>query len=197
MTLTPPPFIAGLRLTCAAYGYAQELHAGQRRDSDEALFILHPLEVAVLLLNCHFDDEVVAAGLLHDAVEDTDATPADLEQRFGARVAGLVAALTDDPALDEFAERKAALRAQVANAGRDAQAVYAADKVAKSRELRAQLAREPRRLDDADVVRRLEHYEASLAMLEREAPDLALVRQLRFELWALRHLPPFGQEVLD
>jgi (p)ppGpp synthase/HD superfamily hydrolase len=190
MTFAPPPFIEALTVTCEAYRYARELHAGQRRGSDEAPFILHPLEVAVLLHNRGFDDEVVAAGLLHDAVEDTPATPADLERRFGARVASLVAALTDDPAIEGFAERKAVLRTQVAAAGRDAQAIYAADKVAKSRELRAELTREPGRIDEPHIARRLEHYAASLQMLEREAPDLPLVRQLRFELWALRHLPP-------
>lgn len=130
-----PPFIEGLTLTCAAYRYAEDLHEGQRRSSDKAPFILHPLEVAVLLHNRDFDDEVVAAG-------------------------------------------------------RDVQAMYAADKVAKSRELRAELTREPTRRHDPDIARRLEHYAASLEMLESQAPDLALVRQLRFELWALRHLPP-------
>ena len=186
----PPPFIEGLTLTCRAFRYAEDLHAGQRRRSDEAPFILHPLEVAVLLVNRGFEDDVVAAGLLHDAVEDTPATAADLEERFGPRVAGLVDALTDDEGIADFAERKAALRAQVAAAGRDAQAIFAADKVTKARELRAQLARDPGLAGDGHVAARLEHYEASLAMLEREAPDLPLVRQLRFELWALRALPP-------
>ena len=187
-----PPFIEGLTVTCRAFRYAEDLHAGQRRRSDEAPFILHPLEVAVLLHNRGFDDEVVAAGLLHDAVEDTDATTAELERRFGPRVAGLVQALTDDPEVEGFEERKAALRAQVAAAGRNAQAIYAADKVTKARELRAQIARDPARAQDDLVAARLERYEASLAMLEHEAPDLPLVRQLRFELWALRALPPGG-----
>jgi (p)ppGpp synthase/HD superfamily hydrolase len=190
MTPPVPTFIAELPLTCEAFRYAHGLHAGQRRASDEAPFILHPLEVAVLLHNRGFDDEVVAAGLLHDVVEDTEATAAALHDRFGGRVAALVVALTDDPAAGAYEDRKGALRVQVAAAGRDAQAIYAADKVAKSRELRAELARDPARAREPDVARRLAHYEASLAMLEREAPDLALVRQLRFELWALRHLPP-------
>jgi (p)ppGpp synthase/HD superfamily hydrolase len=181
-----PPFIAELPLTCAAYEYAERHHDEQRRESDLAPFVLHPLEVAVLLRNRDYDDEVVAAGLLHDVVEDTDATIDEVRGRFGDRVASLVQALSDDPSIEDYAERKAALRDQVEAAGDDAQAIYAADKVAKARELRAKAAREGASFDEA----KLDHYEKSLAMLEREVPDLPLVRQLRFELWALRTLPP-------
>ena len=70
--------------------------------------------------------------------------------------------------------------------------MFAADKLAKTRELRAQAARSRRVLDDPALRRRLEHYELSLAMLQREASDLAFVHQLAFELWALRMLPPRG-----
>ncbi|MGH2763412.1 MAG: hypothetical protein ACRDL4_06640 [Thermoleophilaceae bacterium] len=68
--------------------------------------------------------------------------------------------------------------------------VYAADKVTKARELRAQAARAEAALDEPDLRRRLEHYEHSLAMLREVAADLPLVHQLAFELWALRALPP-------
>ena len=188
----PPAFVAGLPLTASAYAYATELHAGQRRGSDSAPFILHPLEVASLLHNRGFGDDVVAAGLLHDVVEDTAATRDEVRRRFGEEVARLVAAVTDDPRIEGYAERKAALREQVARGGPNAQAIYAADKVTKARELRAELARRPGHGQDPEIRRRLEHYQASLGMLEREAPDLPLVRQLRFELWALAALPPAG-----
>ncbi|CAA9534671.1 MAG: GTP pyrophosphokinase, (p)ppGpp synthetase I [uncultured Solirubrobacteraceae bacterium] len=190
MTAPPPPVISDLELTCRAYAYGLELHEGQLRDSDAAPFILHPLEVAVLLRNRGYDDDVVAAGILHDAVEDTDATPAEIEERFGPRVARLVSVLSDDPGIEGYVERKGALRDAVSAAGEDARAIYAADKVTKARELRATLAREPHRAHDEAIVRRLDHYEASAAMLEARDPDSPLVRQLGFELWALRHLPP-------
>ncbi len=192
MSALSPPFIADLPLACEALEYAVAHHEGQRRDSDAAPFILHPLEVGVLLRNRGYDDEVVAAGLLHDLVEDTDATPGEIRDRFGARVAGLVAALSDDPGIEDYGERKAALREQVERAGPDASAVFAADKVAKARELRATLTRAPQAAEDPAIQRRLEHYEASLAMLERALPEHPLPRQLRFELWALRALPPRG-----
>ncbi len=141
----------------------------------------------MLLRNRGFDDEVVAAGLLHDLVEDTDATSEDVRERFGDRVAALVSALSDDPSIEAYDERKAALREQVAEAGPDAQAIFAADKVTKARELRATTARDPATAIDEQ---RMRHYEACVEMLERAVPGLPLVLQLQFELWALRHLPP-------
>ena len=184
-----PPFIADLPLTCHAYEYAEAAHREQTRESDAAPFILHPLEVAVMLANQEFEDEVVAAALLHDAIEDTDTTAEDLRSEFGDRICELVSSLSDDESIADYADRKAALRGQVAGAGPDALAIYAADKVAKARELRATAVRNPDQpLDQA----KLAHYEASLEMLEDHLPDVALVRQLRFELWALRHLPPSG-----
>jgi (p)ppGpp synthase/HD superfamily hydrolase len=188
-----PPFVAGLPVTSAALEFAVALHRDQRRDSDAAPFILHPLEVAILLHNRGYDDEIVAAGLLHDAVEATEATLGDVRARFGARVCGLVRALTDDPAIEDYEERKAALRAQVEAAGPEAGAIYAADKVAKARELRARLALDARTSDTPDVRRRLAHYEASARMLDGLLPGHPLVQQLRFELWALRALPPGRQ----
>src|SRR5687768_4470573 len=113
MALPPPPFIEALPVTARAFEFAVARHEGQRRDSDAAPFILHPLEVAFLLRNRGCDDEVVAAGLLHDAVEDTDTTTEELLERFGSRVCGLVAALSDDPSIEDYAGRKAALRKQV------------------------------------------------------------------------------------
>jgi (p)ppGpp synthase/HD superfamily hydrolase len=185
-----PPFVEGRPLTRQALEWAGDLHAGQVREFDGAPFILHPLEVAALLSGRGFDDEVVAAGLLHDAVEETDAGIEEIRTRLGERVAGIVAALTEDPAVSDYGERKTALRSAVAEAGLDAHAVFAADKVVKARELRAQAAHAERLFDEPDLRRRLEHYEQSLEMLQSAAPDLPLVHQLAFELWALRSLPP-------
>jgi len=190
MLAAAPPFAEERPVLRAAYEWAAQLHAPQRRDVDRAPFILHPLEVGALLSSRGFDDEVVAAGLLHDVVEDTDAGLDEVRERFGDRIADAVAAVTEDPAIEDYRARKAALRDQVAAAGPDAHAVYAADKVAKARELRAQAARTESLLDDPALRRRLEHYEQSLATLREVAGLPSLVEALAFELWALRHLPP-------
>jgi (p)ppGpp synthase/HD superfamily hydrolase len=188
-------FIADLPLAQDALDYALAAHRGQRRDSDDAPFILHPLEVAALLHNTGHPEALVAAGVLHDTIEDTDTERAELAERFGAELAALVAAMSENPEIEDYDARKAALRAQIAAFGSDAIAVDAADKVAKVRELRAQTGAEPSLLqgEHAPARRRLEHYVASLRMLERAKPQHPLVRQLRFELEALRALPPrFG-----
>jgi (p)ppGpp synthase/HD superfamily hydrolase len=169
-------------LTRHAQAFAIERHAGQRRESDGGPFVSHPLEVAGLLHETGYRDEVVAAGILHDVLEDTDAEGADLEDRFGAEVAGLVAALTEDESIDDNAERKAALRRQVAGAGEEAAAVFAADKVSKAREMRMRASRGP--LDES-AARKVEHYRESLDMLDAVIPGNPLVNRLRAELEAL------------
>ena len=186
-----PPFADDLPVTREAIAYARECHAAQTREVDAAPFILHPLEVAMLLHGRGYDDEVVAAGALHDVVEKTPATVDDLAERFGSRVSSLVAAVSDPPGLDDYHARKTALRDQVAQATADAQAIYAADKLVKARELRALASRLHTSLNDNPVLReRVEHYQTSLDMLERALPGAPLVNQLRFELWAIRQLPP-------
>ena len=113
-------FVQGLPRTRAALSFADERHAGQQREIYGAPFVTHPLEVACLLHEAGYGDDVVAAGVLHDVVEDTTAERGDLEERFGREVARLVAAVTDDPEISDPAERKAALRLQVAQAGESA-----------------------------------------------------------------------------
>ena len=161
-------FVADLPLAEAALEFAQRMHGDQRRASDDAPFILHPLEVAALLHNTGHREAVVAAGILHDTIEDTSSRPQDIAARFGAEVAAVVAALSENQRIESFEERKAALREQIAAFGSDAIAVDAADKVAKVRELRAQTGRDPSLLegDSAPARPRLEHYVASLSMLE-------------------------------
>ncbi|HEX4281692.1 MAG TPA: HD domain-containing protein [Solirubrobacteraceae bacterium] len=187
-----PSFVARLPLARDALAFADELHRGQRRSSDEAPFILHPLEVAALLHITGHSEAAVAAGILHDTVEDTSAEIGTIEQRFGDEVAALVAAMTEDPAIEAYEERKAALRRQIAAFGEEATAIYAADKVAKVRELRAQAGRDPDLLGGhrEEIGQRVEHYVESLAMLEDGTAGHPLVEQLRFELEALRALPP-------
>ncbi len=172
-------FVERSPLTRAALAFADERHAGQTRDVDGLPFVTHPVEVACLLHEAGYSDEVVAAGVLHDVLEDTDAERHDLEARFGRDVADLVDAVSDDPSIEDGSERKAALRLQVARAGERAAAVFAADKVSKARELRVRASRGRRQQGDDD---KIAHYEASLEMLAELIPEHELVRQLRSEL---------------
>ena len=76
-----------------AYAYAREKHQDQRRKSGEP-FVLHPVEVAIILADLHMDVETLCAALLHDVVEDTDASKEDVAELFGAPVAELVDGVT-------------------------------------------------------------------------------------------------------
>ena len=189
ITTAPPPFVEGRPLIRAAVEWAAQLHASQLRVVDRAPYILHPLEVAALLVSRGCDEEVVAAALLHDVVEKSDADVDEVRERFGARIARTVAAVSEDAAIADYHKRKAALRASVAAGGPDVHAVYAADKIAKARELRAQVAHSNFTLDDPEPRRRLAHYDESLQMLTEVAPELPMLEALAFELWALRTHP--------
>jgi (p)ppGpp synthase/HD superfamily hydrolase len=177
-------FVERSPLTRDALNFAASMHAGQTRDSIP--FVAHPVEVACLLHEAGYSDEVVAAGVLHEVLEATDVERPELEERFGPAVAALVAAVSADPSIEDDATRKAALRSQVAYAGDEAAAVFAADKVSKARELRAR-ARHGRfqRSDEG----KLDHYRASLEMLSELIPGHPLVEQLREELEAVHGLP--------
>ena len=178
-------FVERSPLTRDALAFASARHAGQIRDLDDMPFVTHPVEVACLLHESGYSDEVVAAGVLHDVIESTDARIDDLEQHFGVEVARLVAAVSDDSSIEDDADRKAALREQVARAGECAAAVFAADKVSKARELRIRMYHG--RFERSDAVR-MEHYEASLKMLDDLMPRHDLVDQLRQELEAVEAL---------
>jgi (p)ppGpp synthase/HD superfamily hydrolase len=173
-------FVDRSPLTQAALEFAASRHEGQTREREGIPFVTHPVEVACLLHEAGYSDEVVAAGVLHDVLEDTNAQRDDLERRFGAEVTRLVVAVSDDPSIDEYAPRKAALRDKVAQAGECAAAVFAADKISKARELGDRRGRFSRH-----EKARIEHYEASLQMLERTLPGRGLVDLLRAELEAL------------
>jgi guanosine-3',5'-bis(diphosphate) 3'-pyrophosphohydrolase len=84
---------ADLKEIDRAFRFAEVAHEGQRRKSGEE-FIEHPLAVARIAAQLHLDTTSLEAALLHDTVEDTSVTIAQLEEQFGAEVAGIVDGLT-------------------------------------------------------------------------------------------------------
>jgi RimJ/RimL family protein N-acetyltransferase len=155
-----------------AYEFACEAHEGPRRHAERG--IEHPLQVARLLHEAGCPEHVVAAGLLHDVLEDTATEPQELRDRFGEEIADLVGAVTDHPAIAAYVRRKAALRGQAVEAGIDSATVFAADKLVSMRALNeAGRAPDPRRLD---------HYRASVRLLRERAPEVPFLAQLETEL---------------
>jgi len=84
---------ADLDVLARAYQFSAASHQGQQRASGEP-YLSHPLEVANLLVDFKMDVTTVTAGLLHDVLEDTAATKADLEREFGREIAELVDGVT-------------------------------------------------------------------------------------------------------
>ncbi len=126
-----------LVLILDAAAFAADKHRRQRRKDAEATpYINHPLALATILAREGgvADAEVIAAALLHDTVEDTETTPAEIAARFGAGVAEIVAEVTDDKALPKQ-ERKARQVTHAAQASPGAKLVKLADKIANLRDL--------------------------------------------------------------
>ena len=82
-----------------AYVYAMRAHGEQKRASGDPYFS-HPLEVAAILTDLKLDDATIAAALLHDTIEDTDATRAEIDRLFGHEIGHLVEGLTKLKKLD-------------------------------------------------------------------------------------------------
>jgi len=80
-------------LISRAFEFAYQLHKGQYRASGEP-YIAHPVAVAGLLRDLGGSGVMIAAGFLHDVVEDTDVTPEEIESRFGVEVRQLVEGVT-------------------------------------------------------------------------------------------------------
>ena len=76
-----------------AFEFAAQAHAGQCRKSGEP-FIIHPIEVGIILADLRMDAETIAAALLHDTVEDTKVTAEEVEKTFNAQVRALVEGVT-------------------------------------------------------------------------------------------------------
>ena len=89
-----------------AYELSLEHHSGQQRASGEP-YLVHPLEVAILLAEMKLDTTAIAAGLLHDSVEDTLVTTEEIKEKFGEQVAHIVEGVTKISKID-FASREEA-----------------------------------------------------------------------------------------
>ncbi len=119
---------------------AMAAHQGQLRKGGGAVpYFTHPAHVAIMLARWGLDEHVIAAGLLHDAVEDCESwTIGRVELEFGAHVASIVGQLTEDKS-KSWAERKQWAVDHVPRMSPEAASVKAADKVHNLRTLLAEL----------------------------------------------------------
>lgn len=121
--------------------FALNAHNGQTRKAKDKPYILHPLEVCTIAGYLTDDREVIAAAVLHDVVEDTPVTSAEILQQFGGRVTRLVNSDSEDkmdylPSTLTWEIRKQNTLDILSKADRDEQIICLADKLANVRELK-------------------------------------------------------------
>ena len=75
-----------MELVSEAIAFATKAHDGMRRKKSEIPYILHPLEAAVIVSSITNDQNLIAAAVLHDVVEDAEVSIEEIEQKFGKRV---------------------------------------------------------------------------------------------------------------
>jgi (p)ppGpp synthase/HD superfamily hydrolase len=171
----PPPFLRSGAKRKQAYEFAVAAYDGDLRRRHQDL--THPVKAAELLDRAGAPDDLVVAGVLHDVLEDTTVDERELRAQFGDRVADLVRAVSEDPSIEDYDERKAALRQKIADAGRDAATIALADKVATLDELREtgeELSPERER-----------HFRESLRLLQERCGELPFAAEVREGLAAL------------
>ena len=120
--------------------YATNAHSGAFRKSSKSPYIVHPMEAAVIAARLTDDEDVIAAAVLHDVVEDTDTTKEMLEREFGKRIAELVCADSEDkredrPAAETWEIRKKETLDAIPHATRDEQIIILSDKLANLRSI--------------------------------------------------------------
>ena len=89
-----------MELVSEAIAFAVKAHDGMRRKKSQSPYILHPMEAAVIVSSMTDDQNMIAAAVLHDVVEDADITIEEIEARFGKRVRELVQSETEDKRAD-------------------------------------------------------------------------------------------------
>jgi guanosine-3',5'-bis(diphosphate) 3'-pyrophosphohydrolase len=120
-----------MEIVLRAAAFAAEKHRNQRRKDEEASpYINHPIQLAYILVQADIEDPIVlAAALLHDTLEDTNATRDEIEIVFGYEVANIVAECSDDKSLSKL-DRKQAQIDHAASISHKAKLVKLADKIA-------------------------------------------------------------------
>jgi GTP diphosphokinase / guanosine-3',5'-bis(diphosphate) 3'-diphosphatase len=146
-----------------ALAFAAHKHRDQRRKGTGAPpYINHPIQVAHVLASegCVTDIAVLMAAVLHDTVEDTETTSAELEARFGAHVTAIVMAVTDDKTLRKQ-ERKRLQVEHAATLSHQARLVKLADKICNVRDMGTQPP------DSWPLARRQEYFDWGKAVVDQ------------------------------
>lgn len=118
-----------MNLTDQALQMAAVAHDGQYRKNTKIPYIAHPAAVGLILQKAGYNEELVAAGILHDTVEDTDITLGDIKREFGNEIAEIVAGCSEPDKTLSWEERKEHTIEYLKTAPEDIRVVACADKL--------------------------------------------------------------------
>lgn len=167
-----PDFIGDRDAVARAYRFATEVYG--RPDLDPEADLGHPVAVARLVDSAGFSDEAVAAAFLHDVVEDSPLTAADVVGEFGDEIGGYVQTLTEDASIDDYEARKDEHRNRVLAGGSVPASIYLADKLARTRAFVSS--------GEQIAPHRLDHYWDTLELFAGRRPELPFLAELAAEL---------------
>lgn len=119
-----------------AMAFAAAAHEGQKRKGTDIPYIVHPFEVAQILVKAEADTEVIAAGILHDTLEDTRIKSEDILREFGGTVTSIVRELTEDKSLVWEARKAHSIKYLRDGASMGAAMVCCADKLSNLRSIK-------------------------------------------------------------
>ncbi len=171
-----------------AVSFAVEAHGDAKRKGKERLYILHPIEAMTIAAGLTEDEDVLAAAVLHDVVEDTDTGEEEIRERFGDRVADLVMAESEDKMRDVPAElswraRKEAAIEHLKTASRDVKLICLGDKLSNIREMERDCAALGdalwERFNQKDKGQHAWYYGAIYAVLREEFGDVPAICEYR------------------
>ena len=171
--------------------FALKAHDGTKRKGKDRPYILHPLEVLTIVSAQTEDEDVLAAAVLHDTVEDTAVTLTDIEREFGAPVAKLVQAESENKRPERPAEETWQLRKQetverVKKASRGAKLICLGDKLANLREIsrdyNALHDKLWERFSQKDKAKHAWYYRSICDILEAEFGTIPPIREYRILL---------------
>ncbi len=180
--------------------FATNAHAGVKRKGSDAPYILHPIEAMMIVASMTDDEEVMAAAVLHDTVEDTHVTLKDIKERFGQRIAELVASESENKREDQPPEETWVIRKQesiehLRTASHEAKMICLGDKLSNLR----QMARDYKlfeeniwkRFNQKDKMMHAWYYDSLFSILREEfpnAPATAEYAKLFFDVfWDYRY----------
>ena len=175
-----------MTLISDAMVFAACAHDGMLRKGTNVPYIVHPAEVAAIAATLTDDPEILAAAVLHDVMEDCGVGMAELEQRFGVRVAELVLSETQercgDPRMTWEARKRSAIE-QIARGDRAAKIIALSDKLSNMRAIHRDFDRDGEamfaRFHQHDKHRHAWYYRSCAALLRDELGDTDAWRELK------------------